>query len=127
MTSIRSGDIMEDLEGRPHHPRKVGEDYSHTRPGSNNSSSYGSMSTSDLLPKPHHHFMSMYNSVDPADRVQHHQATLERLEALRMEAFRQRHMMEFPETTITRYVDKIIYCHIHVLFGRHHIDNVLFT
>ena len=109
MTSIRSVDIMEGLEGRPHHPRKVGEDYSNTRPGSSNGSSYGSMSTSDLLPKPHHHFMSMYNSVDPADRAQHHQATLERLEALRMaselEAFRQRHMMEFPETTITRYVN----------------------
>jgi len=103
VTSIRTLDIMDDLEGRPHHSRKVSEVYNNTRPGS---SSYGSVSTSDLLPKPHHHFMSMYNSVDPADRAQHHQATLERLEALRMaselEAFRQRHMMEFPETTITR-------------------------
>jgi len=74
---------MEELDGRIPSNRKS-EDYNNTRP-------------SDLLAKPHHHFMAMYNS---AESVQQ----LERLRvASELEAFRHRHMMEFPETTITRW------------------------
>ena len=98
---------MEGIESRIHQGRKTVEDYNGTRPGPS-SSSYGPMPKPLSMAKPHHNFMSMYNPTEDSDMVHQQQATLERLEALRvaseLEAFRHRHMLEFPETTITRLV-----------------------